>query len=57
MDGVAWRLAMFDEADANKDGCLDKDEWAVFYKLMEAKLVKDMGGAYHLTDEQLLASH
>jgi len=48
---------MFDAADADKDGKLNKEEFINFYKMMEAKLSADMGGAYHLTDEDLAASH
>lgn len=55
--GVKWRLEAFDTADADHDGQLDVDEWKVFYELMEVKLKADMGDAYHLTDEQLKASH
>jgi len=36
---------------------LDAEEWKVFYKEMGIKLKADMGDAYDLTDEQLLASH
>jgi len=50
-------LEKFDEADVNKDGKLNLEEYKSFYRLMEEKLRKDMGGAYHLTDEQLDASH
>lgn len=50
------RLEIFDQADANKDGRLDKPEFVSYYRLMEEKLKADMGGSYHLSDEELEAS-
>ena len=55
--GVKWRLQLFDDADADKDGRLNKEEFKNFYKAMEAKLTEMVGGAYHLTDEDLENSH
>ena len=51
------RLKNFDQADANKDGRLNKAEFLSYYRIMEEKLKSIFGGSYHLTDEELEASH
>ena len=48
---------MFDAADENLDGRLDKDEFIKYYRKMEEKITELMGGAYNLTDEELAESH
>ena len=51
--GYKWRMDLFDEADANKDGLLDIDEWKVYYKKIEERSHKMAGGGYTFTDEYL----
>jgi Ca2+-binding EF-hand superfamily protein len=55
--GVKWRLDMFDSVDEDNDSKLNVDEYVNYYKAMEAHLREKMGGAYHLSDEELKESH
>jgi Ca2+-binding EF-hand superfamily protein len=55
--GVLWRMKLFDKADVSRDGKLDKKEFIEYYRFMEEKLRNEMGGAYHLTEEELNESH
>ena len=43
-------LEDFDQADANKDGYLDSDEFKVYHKNLEERQAKDFGGAISYTE-------
>jgi Ca2+-binding EF-hand superfamily protein len=48
---------MFDSVDEDHDSKLNVDEYVNYYKAMEKVLRETMGGAYHLSDEELKVSH
>ena len=44
---------MFDSVDEDHDSKLTVDEYVNYYKALEEKLRRVMGGAYHLTEDDL----
>jgi len=54
MERMKWRLDLFDIADLDQNSEMTLGEWIIYHNtLMEKHFKNNMGGAYHLTDEEL----